>query len=302
MSPTLLVLAAGMGSRFGGIKQLDGIGPNGETIMDYSIYDAIKSGFDEVVFVIREELLEDFEKLVTYKFKDKVKVKYVFQKTEDLPEGIDLKIERAKPWGTAHAVWSAREAINKPFALINADDFYGRNSFEVIADYLKQLDPNDISKQCIIGFNLQKTLSENGSVSRGVCAVDENKNLTEIVERTKIYKKGNKAFYVEDDEEHPLSGDEAVSMNMMGFTPAIFQKIEKDMIEFLNEKGDDPKAEFYLPLVLNNLVRNNAGQVKVLDTNSSWFGMTYKEDRPDVVKSISDRIASGEYPKSLWGN
>jgi dTDP-glucose pyrophosphorylase len=300
MSPTLLVLAAGMGSRFGGIKQLDGIGPSGETIMDYSIYDAIKSGFNKIVFVIREELLDDFEEIVSSKFQDRIKISYVFQKTEILPDGFQKPNKREKPWGTAHAVWCAKDEIKSPFALINADDFYGRNSFEVMADFLLKLDPNDISKQCLIGFSLDKTLSENGSVSRGVCAMDENGNLTEIEERTKIFKKGNAAVYVENEKEFPLTGKEPVSMNMMGFTPAIFQSIEKGMISFLKEKGHESKAEYYLPIVLNNLVKNGEAQVKVLPTSATWFGMTYKEDRQMVVDNVNELINKGIYPKALW--
>ena len=300
MKVTLLVLAAGMGSRFGGLKQVDSFGPSGETIIDYSIYDAVQAGFTKVVFVIRNEFAEEFKIKVSDKYKGKIDVEFAFQELDKLPEGSAITNERVKPLGTGHAVWCARNLINESFAVINADDFYGRDSFNIMARYLKGLDVSDISKQCMVGYTLSNTLSENGYVSRGICELDENENLELITERTEIIKKDNGAAYIENKIEYPLSGNEIVSMNMMGFTPIVLDYFEKDLVSFLKERGNELKSEFYLPTVLNNLVQNGTSSVKVLNTNSVWFGVTYKEDKDYVVKKINELITNGEYKTPLW--
>ena len=300
MSTTLLVLAAGMGSRFGGLKQIDSFGPSGETIIDYSIYDAVKAGFNKVVFVIRREFEEDFKNTVSNKYKGKIEVDFSYQELDNLPKGFATFPERIKPWGTGHAVWCARNVISDAFAVINADDFYGRDSFKVIAEYLNTLEVENITKQCMVGYTLRNTLSENGDVSRGICDLDEYSNLSLITERTEIIKKGDVAAYIEEGTETELTGDEIVSMNMMGFTPIVFNEFEKDLIDFMKKRGSELKSEFYLPTVLNNLVQQGESTVKVLKTDSVWFGVTYKEDKKIVVKKINELVESGEYPRQLW--
>jgi dTDP-glucose pyrophosphorylase len=300
MSTTLLVLAAGMGSRFGGLKQIDSFGPSGETIIDYSIYDAVKAGFNKVVFVIRHEFEEEFKNIVSNKYRGKIEVEFAYQELTNLPEGISKFPERIKPWGTGHAVWCARNVISDAFAVINADDFYGRDSFKVIAEYLNTLEVENITKQCMVGYTLRNTLSENGDVSRGICDLDQDSNLSLITERTEIIKKGDVAAYIEEGTETELTGDEIVSMNMMGFTPIVFNEFEKDLIDFMKKRGSELKSEFYLPTVLNNLVQQGESTVKVLKTDSVWFGVTYKEDKKIVVKKINELVESGEYPRQLW--
>jgi len=302
MDTTLLVLAAGMGSRFGGLKQIDRFGPSGETIIDYSVYDAIQAGFKKVVFVVRREFEEDFKKIISNKYLNEIEVDFAFQELDNLPNGYKTFPERVKPWGTGHAVWVAKDKLTTPFAVINADDFYGRESFKIIADYLSNLNPDDLSKQCMVGYTLKNTLSENGDVSRGVCELDENQNLINIVERTEIIKKGEKAAYIENNTEYPLTGNEVVSMNMMGFTPAALQNFENDFKDFMNERGNELKSEFYLPTVLGNLVKRGEATVKVLPTSSSWFGVTYKDDKPIVMDKINKLVENNVYPKQLWTN
>jgi len=300
MGTTLLVLAAGMGSRFGGLKQIDSFGPSGETIIDYSIYDAVKAGFDKVVFIIRKEFEGDFKKIVSNKYEGKIKVDFAYQELDNLPKGLSTFEERSKPWGTGHAVLCAKDVIDNSFAVINADDFYGRNSFKVIADYLQTLDVKSKEKQCMVGYVLRNTLSENGDVSRGICELNSDDNLKNITERTEIIKKGNHAAYIEDGIETPLTGDEIVSMNMMGFTPSVFENFENDFISFMQERGKELKSEFYLPTVLNNLVQRGESTVKVLKTDSVWFGVTYKKDKDYVIQRINSLVDLGEYPKQLW--
>ncbi len=300
MSATLLVLAAGMGSRYGGLKQIDKFGPSGETIIDYSIYDAINAGFNKVVFVIRHEFEDEFKEIISNKYKGKIEVDFAYQELNNLPDGITGFPERTKPWGTGHAVWVARNVINDPFAVINADDFYGGESFKVIANYLKGLDKEDISKQCMVGYTLRNTLTDNGHVSRGICELDDNSNLQSITERTEIIKKGDKAAFIEEGKENPLEGDEIVSMNMMGFTPAVWNNFEEDFKSFMKERGREMKSEFYLPTVLDNLVKRGQSVVKVLNTSSVWFGVTYKDDKPVVTDRINKLVEQGEYPTKLW--
>ena len=299
MKPTLFVLAAGMGSRYGGLKQIDGLGPSGETIMDYSVYDALRAGFGKVVFVIRKDFEEAFRKAVISKYADKVPCEVCFQSVDSVPEGCTYNPERTKPWGTNHAVLMAKDLIKEPFAVINADDFYGRESFQVLADYLKSVE-GTTGKYCMVGYRVANTLSENGSVSRGVCATDENGYLTDVVERTKIEKVGDKIIYTEDGVDTEISPNSPVSMNMWGFTPEYFEYVEKAFVEFLQARGQELKSEFYIPTLVNDMIRSGKATCKVLDTTSKWFGVTYAEDRPQVVMKINNLVREGVYPEKLF--
>ena len=299
MKPTLFVLAAGMGSRYGGLKQIDGLGPNGETIMDYSVYDALRAGFGKVVFVIRKDFEEAFREVVISKYADKVPCEVCFQSVDKVPEGCTYNPERTKPWGTNHAVLMAKDLIREPFAVINADDFYGRESFQVLADYLKSVE-GTTGKYCMVGYRVANTLSENGSVSRGVCATDENGYLTDVVERTKIEKVGDKIIYTEDGVDTEIAPNSPVSMNMWGFTPEYFDYVEKAFVEFLQARGQELKSEFYIPTLVNDMIRSGKATCKVLDTTSKWFGVTYAEDRPQVVMKINNLVREGVYPEKLF--
>lgn len=298
MKPTLLVLAAGMGSRYGGLKQLDGVGPHGETIMDYSIYNAIQSGFGKVVFVIRKDFENDFNEKILSKYKGHIPVEVVFQSLDDLPEGFTVPEGRTKPWGTNHAVRAARDVINEPFAVINADDFYGRQAFDVIARQL-MTQKNEYS---MVGFHVGNTMTENGTVSRGVCTVDDNGNLQTVVERTAIGfdKNHDIKFTDENGIEQQLAPNTPVSMNLWGLNPDYFDYTEREFIKFLNEKGKEMKSEFYIPSVVDTLIKNGEKTVKVLETPSQWFGVTYSEDRPGVVSRLAQLHAEGEYPEKLF--
>lgn len=298
MQPTLLVLAAGMASRYGSMKQIQSFGPDGETIMDYSIYDAIRAGFGKVVFVIRKDFEENFKSIFEPKLNGKIKTEYVDQDLTDFTNGFEIPKERTKPWGTAHAVLCAKDVINEPFAVINADDFYGRDAFEKAAKFLTtEVDPH---KYCIIGYELAKTLSENGTVSRGVCDVNEQGELVNINERTKIYMENGKIVYEESDGKHEVPESAKASMNFWGFDASVFSFIEKLFHIFLKEKGNDPKAEFFIPIVGDAFLKDGAGIIKVIPTSAQWFGVTYKEDAPTVKKDIQNLVTSGEYPSSLW--
>lgn len=298
MKPTLLILAAGMASRYGSMKQIDGFGPNGETIIDYSIYDAINAGFGKVVFIIKEEFLENFKNIFDPKLAGKIEVDYVFQNFDLKQFGIEEEIYREKPWGTAHAILSGRKVINEPFCVINADDYYGYDAFKKMVDFLNE-EATD-SNYSIIGYQIGKTLSDFGAVSRGVCKVDEAGNLEEIVERTKVYKDGDTIVYEEDDKKFPLAYETPVSMNFWGFTPAVFAITEKLFKEFALANQDKPKAEFFIPLIGENLVKSNTATFKVVPTSNQWFGVTYKEDKPFVQASIDQLIKDGAYPEKLW--
>jgi len=298
MKPTLLILAAGMASRYGSMKQIDGFGPNGETIIDYSIYDAIKAGFGKVVFIIKEEFAENFKSIFDEKLKGKIDVDYVYQNFDLKQFGIEEEIYREKPWGTAHAILSGRKVVKEPFCVINADDFYGYDAFKKMADFLTT-EVND-ANYAIIGYKIGKTLSDFGAVSRGVCKADESGNLTEIVERTKVYKKDGTIVYEEDGQEFPLDFDTPVSMNFWGFTPAVFSIAEDLFRTFAMENKDKPKAEFFIPLVGEHLVNTNEASFKVVPTDNQWFGVTYKEDKPLVQESIDELIKNGNYPEKLW--
>ncbi len=300
MKPTLFVLAAGMGSRYGGLKQLDGLGPSGETIMDYSIYDAIKAGFGKIVFVIRESFAKDFSEQVIDKFKDIIEVETVFQDIANVPEGFTYNPEREKPWGTNHAVLMGKDVIKEPFAVINADDYYGQESFAILADFLRSVEGKK-NEYCMVGYRVGNTLSESGSVSRGVCEVDENGNLTNVVERTHIEEKGGAIVFVDENgTEHALQANTPVSMNMWGFTPDYFDYSLEFFKEFLQTEGQKLKSEFYIPLAVNNLIVEGRATCKVLDTPSKWFGVTYAEDRPQVVLKINELVRKGVYPNQLY--
>jgi NDP-sugar pyrophosphorylase family protein len=299
MKPTLLILAAGMASRYGSMKQVDGFGPHGETIIDYSIYDAINAGFGKVSFIIREEFAEPFKAIFEPKLKGRIETDYVYQSYDLKPFGIDKTIERAKPWGTAHAVLAARDQIHEPFCVINADDFYGKDAFEKMAKFLTTEVADD--KFSIIGYQVNKTLSEYGTVSRGVCEVDANGNMVAINERLKVYfAKDGGIVYEEDGKEIPLAPDTPVSMNFWGFTPAVFAKTEPFFKAFVEANEDNPKAEFFIPLIGDELIKSGEASFKVIPTDAKWFGVTYKEDKPIVQKCISDLVAGGVYPDNLW--
>lgn len=299
MKPTLLILAAGMASRYGSMKQIDTFGPNGETIIDYSIYDAIKAGFGKVVFIIREEFAENFKAIFEPKLKGKIETDYVFQSFDLNPFGINQKIERAKPWGTAHAVLAAKETIKEPFCVINADDFYGFDSYKKMYDFLSK-EANDMLFS-MIGYQIDKTLSEHGSVSRGVCMVDPNGNLSEINERTKVYFKNKAIVYEEHGQEVSLDPHTRVSMNFWGFTPKIFELSMTMFKDFALANASNPKSEFFITLVSDALIKAKLASFKVIQTQNKWFGVTYKEDKPIVQKSIDQLIQEGAYPKNLWG-
>ena len=300
MKPTLYVLAAGMGSRYGGLKQLDGVGPNGETIMDYSIYDAVNAGFGKVVFVIRKSFEQDFREKIVSKYEHVIPVEVVFQELEYLPEGFVLNPERVKPWGTNHALMMAKEVINEPFAVINADDFYGRESFQILADYLTGLNGKE-NDYCMVGYRLSNTLSESGAVARGVCEKNADEFLTSVVERTHIERiDGEVKFKDENGEFIAIEENSPVSMNMWGFTPDYFAHSDKFFVEFLKNNMDNIKAEFFIPLMVNHLIQNGTSRVKVLDTPSKWFGVTYAEDRPDVVAKLQELADNGIYPTPLF--
>ena len=286
-SATLVVMAAGMGSRFGGLKQVEPIGPKGEAILDFSVYDAKKAGFDKVVFIIKQEIEKEFKELVGSRIEKQIKVEYAFQETYKLPDGFTCPEDRTKPWGTAHAVYCARDKVNTPFAVINADDYYGASAFKQIYEHLKK----GQDSYCMVGFRLANTLTENGSVSRGVCTI-ENGKLKQIVERTKIID----CKYTEDGENWiELPSDTVVSMNMWGFNPDVFDYIDRDLKAFLKEKINVPKVEFYLPTVVSNLISSGEKGVDVLIAEDKWYGVTYKEDKNSVVKAINEKIANGEY-------
>ena len=288
-----------MASRYGSMKQIQSFGPSGETIMDYSIYDAIRAGFGKVVFIIREDFAEDFKAIFEPKLKGKIATEYAFQEKDSfLPAEITVPAERTKPWGTAHAVLSAKNAVKEPFAVINADDFYGKDAFTKAAKFLvNECNENTYS---IIGYELAKTLSENGTVSRGVCEVDENSNLVSIKERTKIYREGDKIVYEDNDGKHEVPFDSSVSMNFWCFPPSMFGATEKLFHEFVRSNYTDIKSEFFIPLLGDDFVQNQGGTIKVIPTSAQWFGVTYKEDAPDVKASVDKLVNDGEYPVSLW--
>ena len=300
MKPTLFVLAAGMGSRYGGLKQLDGLGPNGETIMDYSIYDAIRGGFGKVVFVIRKDFEADFRQQVLSKYANHIHVEVVFQSLDKLPEGFACPPERTRPWGTNHAVLMGKGVINEPFAVVNADDFYGRDSFAVLARELSGLAGTE-DRYCMVGFRVGNTLSESGSVARGVCKVNRRGYLASVVERTAIERIDGRICFTDETGQHVvLDENTPVSMNVWGFTPSYFAHSEAYFGTFLRDNITNPKSEYFIPLMVNELITTGRVNVKVLDTTSKWFGVTYIEDRPAVVAKIRALVDTGEYPYKLF--
>ena len=300
MKPTILVLAAGIGSRYGGLKQLDGVGPNGETIMDYSIYDAIRSGFGKVVFVIRKDFEDDFRKLILSKYENHIAVDTVFQSLDKLPEGFNVPEGRAKPWGTNHAVLMGKGVIDEPFAVINADDFYGRDSFDALGKELSLIAGKQ-NEYCMVGFRIGNTLSESGSVARGICETNKDGLLTSVVERTAVERiDGSIQFIDENGKKIVLDENTPVSMNMWGFTPDYFDYSEAYFKQFLLNNMGNLKSEFFIPLMVNELITKNTARVKVLDTTSKWFGVTYAQDRQGVVEKIQMLINAGEYPDKLF--
>lgn len=301
MDLTLVILAAGMGSRYGGLKQLDELGPSGETVMDYSIFDAIRAGFTRVVFVIRKDFEADFRAHVGKRYEGKIKLEYAFQDLNDLPGGFKIPEGRVKPWGTGHAVYAARKLLTGPFAVINADDFYGASSYKVLADYLRQPKPAGKVGGCIAAFRLDNTLSENGSVSRGICSDDGAGHLTKVVENTKIFRRDGKIISTQEDgSEVEFSGAEAASMNSWGFHEELVGELEALFIEFLKARGTELKSEFYLPGVVDTLIRNGKAEIAMRQTTDSWFGITYREDRPIFQAALANLVNTGKYPKQLF--
>ena len=299
MQPTLLILAAGMASRYGSMKQIQSFGPGGETIMDYSIYDAIRAGFKKVVFIIRKDFAKDFQDIFEDRLKGKIEIDYVYQDLHAFVDGFEVPADRTKPWGTAHAVLCAKEKVKEPFAVINADDFYGRDAFEKAYKFLTA-DVND-STYSIIGYELLKTLSENGTVNRGVCQVDGDGNLTGIAERLNISRQKDGRIICDDDQQpKELSVDSKVSMNFWCFSTSIFGYTQKLFKEFLAANGNAPKAEFFIPIVADQFINDGTGKIKVIPTSSQWFGVTYKEDAPEVKQSLNKLVEDGQYPPKLW--
>jgi dTDP-glucose pyrophosphorylase len=296
--PALLVLAAGIGSRYGGLKQMDQVGPCGEAIMDYSIYDAIRAGIEKIVFVIREEMYKDFHEVIGSRLERRVMIDYAFQELSMIPEGFVCPPDRKKPWGTGHAILIAREKIDEPFIVINADDFYGAGSYDTIARFLENSSDNEYA---MVGFKLENTLSDYGQVARGVCKTDQDSYLESIVELTNIEKDNQKIFYTgQGGKRIPLSGNEDVSMNIWGFHPNVFDFLRESFSRFLHQESSNPKSEHYIPTLIHELLEAKKATVKVLHSTDSWFGVTYREDKPMVVNKIRELINQGVYPESLY--
>jgi hypothetical protein len=290
-----------MGSRYGGLKQLDGLGPNGETIMDYSIFDAIRGGFGKIVFVIRKDFEQDFRDIVLSKYEGHIPTELVFQAIDNLPEGFTCPEDRTKPWGTNHAVLMGKSVINEPFAVINADDFYGRDAFAVMGKWLSELPEGSEGKYSMVGFRICNTLSDNGTVARGVCSKNDADMLTAVVERTEIMRVDGVISYKDENGEwQPVGEETPVSMNFWGFTPDYFNYSEAQFVDFLKENIDKPKSEFFIPLVVDTLINNGKATCEVLDTTAKWFGVTYAADRPGTVEKIQALVDAGEYPEKLF--
>ena len=298
---TLVIMAAGMGSRYGGLKQMDPIGPNGEVILDYSVYDAIEAGFDKVIFVIKHEIEDDFKALMQGKYEDRIKIEYAFQNIDNLPDGYSVPEGRTKPWGTGHAVLSCDGMIDGPFAVINADDYYGKETFRLIANELKNQKADN--EFCMVGFKVENTLTENGHVARGVCQTDANGCLTDIVERTKIARRDGKIMFTEDDGETwtELAEGSTVSMNCWGFSGMMMTELKNRFPAFLDKNADNPlKCEYFLPFVVDELLKEGKVSVKVMDTTEKWYGVTYKEDKAVVMDALRQKVLDGIYPEKLW--
>lgn len=301
MKPTLLILAAGMGSRYGKLKQMDAFGPNGETIIDYSLYDAINAGFGKVVFIVRDFFREEFETYFRNKLGDKIEMAFVSQELNIIPESCTYNPERQKPWGTAHAVWVAKNIISEPFGVINADDYYGVESFKQLATFLVESQKQNQADYSVIAYYLRNTLSAHGTVNRGVCQVNDKGNLVDVKECVKIKMDEDGIIrYPDVDGDIELNEDTLVSMNMWGFLPSYFAYCDQIFTDFLKTEGDKLTSEFYIPSIIDELIKNNVLQVKVIDTESDWFGVTYQEDKPFVMDKISELIENGVYPSKLW--
>jgi UTP-glucose-1-phosphate uridylyltransferase len=298
MNPTLLILAAGLGSRYGGVKQMDKVGPSGESIIDYSIYDAIKSGFKKVVFVLNNRIIDDFRSIYEPRLKNHIETEYILQEISDIPDGIAHHPDREKPWGTGHAVLAARNYIHEPFTVINADDFYGRQAYELVSGFLTELN-NQETSYAMVGYRLSNTLSDHGSVSRGICQIEKG-YLTDVVERTKILRKNGQIVFDDQGRDIPLPPESVVSMNFWGFTPEFFRQAETEFRQFLVENAEKTNAEFYIPYVMNKLIKSGEGFCKVLTSNDKWFGVTYQEDKPITIEKINQLIQQGNYPENLW--
>ncbi|MDE5877113.1 MAG: nucleotidyltransferase [Muribaculaceae bacterium] len=300
MKPTLFILAAGMGSRYGGLKQLDGLGPSGETIMDYSVYDALRAGFGKIVFVIRHDFEQEFRDKVISKYEGHIPVEVVFQDIDNIPEGFTRNPERSKPWGTNHAVLMGKDVIKEPFGVINADDYYGPESFQILADFLRSVEGKK-GEYCMVGFRIENTLSENGGVSRGLCEVSSEGELTGVTECHGIQRKDGRLIQIlADGSEAEFPEGANVSMNMWGFTPDYFDYSEREFIEFLKKNASELKAEFYIPTVVNNLIKSGEAVLKVKETPSKWFGVTYAADRPATVAQFRKLVDDGIYPVKLF--
>ena len=301
MKPTLLVLAAGMGSRYGGLKQMDPMGPSGETVLDYSVYDAIRAGFGRVVFIIREDFADAFRQGVGSRFADRIEVDYVFQKLDDLPDGFSVPEGREKPWGTAHAVRAARHAVKEHFAVINADDFYGQDAYQRAAAFFDSLPEGTTNETAMVGYPLENTLSDHGHVNRGICKIDEMGFLTNVEEYLNIEREddGHVRGNALDGKRHVVPAGSLVSMNFWAFGPAFFEQLEEAFTRFMIESGDQMKSECYIPTVVDHLIHGGHAQCPVLRTTSQWFGVTYPDDKPFVVESIAKLIAEGAYPAKL---
>jgi UTP-glucose-1-phosphate uridylyltransferase len=298
MKPTLLILAAGMGSRYGTLKQMDAFGPNGETIIEYSIYDAIQAGFSKVVFVIRHSFADAFKAKFEPLLKGKIEVEYAYQELTNLPAGFTVPEGREKPWGTGHAIMMAKDVIDTPFAIINADDFYGREAYFQMHDFISK--SKDDNEYAMVGYALKNTLSEHGTVSRGVCEVDAQGRLHKVTERTKIGTENGKIYYYEENEKGELTGEEPISMNFWAFKPSFFTHLENIFTEFLKEKGKELKSEFYFNIAVDKLIKAGKASALVVPCDSKWFGVTYPEDKPLVQQKINELIESKKYPNNLW--
>jgi len=303
MEPTLLILAAGLGSRYGGLKQLDGFGPSGETIMDYSIHDALSAGFTRVVFVIRRDFESTFRASVGSKYERWLSVDYVFQELDELPGGVTVPSGRTKPWGTTHAIWCARHTVKGPFVSINADDYYGRHSFTTVAQHLRHDRTDPLPDYCVVGYPLMQTLSDHGTVARAICEVDENGKLKALVERLRIERCGDSVQYLDESgHTHLLKGDEVVSMNMVGFTPAVFSQVERQLVRFLTHPSPTPDgSELPIPVAINEILKEKAAIMRVLPTTDTWFGVTHAKDKPAAMTAIREMVKRGDYPSPIWG-
>jgi hypothetical protein len=300
MQPTLLILAAGMGSRYGSLKQIDRFGPAGETIVEYSMYDALRAGFGKIVLVVRQNFVDDFREIVLNKAMRKADIHFVFQELENLPAGFSLPANRVKPWGTAHAVLMAADAINTPFAVINADDFYGPESYRIMSGFLSKPQSGSIEEYCLVDYSLENTLSESGAVSRGICRGDDKGYLADITEHKKISRNGQEIISVTESGKVVLTGKERVSMNLMGFMPSMFGYLQQQFSGFLTLNVGKPDSEFFLPTAMNEVILSGKARVKVLPTIEKWFGVTYREDRDMVMNSLKKLVDEGVYPASLW--